>query len=58
MKNIKYKPISSKITPENTIITFDLHDVIFEYDYLEIIKTFLHSEKKTKLIITILNPFI
>jgi len=51
---VKCKPI----TPENTIITFDLHDVIVNYDYSEISKTFFKSKKKLKLLIAMLNPFV
>ena len=51
---IKY----TSITPQNTIITFDLHDVIVNYDYSEITKTFFKSNKKLKLLLAMLNPFI
>lgn len=51
---IKYRPV----TPENTIIAFDLHDVIVNYDYIKIIKTFFKSKGKLKLIIIMLNPYI
>jgi len=51
---IKHTPI----TPENTIIVFDLHDVIVNYDYIKIIKTFFASKGKLKLFITMLNPFV
>jgi len=52
--HIQHKPI----TPENTIITFDLHDVIVNYDYSEILHTFLQNKNKLKLIIAMLNPFV
>lgn len=51
---IRYKPIS----PENTILTFDFHDVIVNYDYPNIISTFLKSNKKLRLFIALLNPFV
>jgi len=46
------------ITPKNTIITFDLHDVIVHYNYSEIAKTFFKSKGKLGLIIAMLNPLI
>ncbi|MFC1841900.1 HAD hydrolase-like protein [Candidatus Dependentiae bacterium] len=52
--SIKYKPI----TPQNTIVTFDLHDVIVNYDYWEIAKTIFKHKKKLKLFIALLNPFV
>lgn len=51
---IKYRPIS----PANTIIAFDFHDVIVNYDYPNIIKTFFASNRKLKLFISFLNPCI
>ncbi|MFC1842806.1 HAD hydrolase-like protein [Candidatus Dependentiae bacterium] len=51
---IKYKPI----TPKNTIIAFDLHDVIVNYDYIGIIKTFFASNGKLRLILAMLNPLV
>jgi len=50
----KYNPI----TPQNTILTFDLHDVIVNYDYGKIIKTFFKSNRKLKLLFAMLNPFV
>jgi len=46
------------IAPENTIISFDLHDVLVRYDYIGIIKEFWSSKRKVGLFITILNPFL
>lgn len=51
---IKYFPAK----PENTIIVFDFHDVLVDYNWPEIIKTFLKSPGKFKLFIALLNPKI
>jgi len=53
-KLLKHNPI----TPQNTVITFDLHDVIVNYDYAAIIKTFFKSKKKLRLILALLNPLV
>lgn len=45
-------------TPDNTIIAFDFHDVLVDYDWPQIIKTFLKSDKKFRLFIALLNPKI
>jgi len=64
-KKLLYKNIGIKellkykhITPQNTIIEFDLHNVIVNYDNIKIIKTFFKSKGKLKLILIMLNPFV
>lgn len=41
--------IQPKPTPKNTIITFDLHNVIFDYDYFELVK-FIFTAKGIKIL--------
>jgi len=50
---VKYKPV----TPQNTIITFDLHDVLVKYDYKAIFNNLWQCDKKFNLFIALLNPF-
>lgn len=50
--------MNKNYSPENTIIAFDFHDVLVNYDYKKIIKTFWSSNKKFKLFIILLNPII
>ena len=45
-------------TPKNTIIAFDLHDVLVRYDYSQIIKHFWYEKHKLKLFVAFLNPFL
>jgi len=56
-KEEKAKLIYTPPTPQNTIIAFDLHDVIVKYDYRAIVKTFFKHDKKLKFFIALLNPF-
>ncbi|KKP29364.1 MAG: hypothetical protein UR12_C0009G0025 [candidate division TM6 bacterium GW2011_GWF2_30_66] len=47
-----------KYSPENTIIAFDFHDVLVNYNWSKIIKIFWSNNRKFKLFITLLNPLI
>jgi len=53
-KLIRYNPI----TTENTIIAFDLHDVLVRYDYKEIFHLLYKNPKKFTLLISLLNPLL
>lgn len=44
--------------PENTIITFDLHGVIFKPDYRALARILWHSKGKLGLIINLMHPRI
>ncbi len=48
--------ISQPITPQNTIITFDLHGVLFQTNYPKIFKIFLRSPHKYRIMLHMLNP--
>lgn len=50
--------MSKKYSTENTIIAFDFHDVLVNYDWTKIMKTFWASKKKLRLFIALLNPLI
>jgi len=58
-RNLDYKKFiqHNPISPDNTTIAFDLHDVIVNYDYKQIAKHILKAENKFSLFIHILNPF-
>lgn len=46
------------VKPQNTIIAFDLHGVLFLADYKSIAKHFWNGKNKIKLCIILLNPLI
>jgi len=45
-------------TPENTIITFDLHDVLVQYDYGQIVNHFWQEKQKLRLFLAFLHPVL
>lgn len=46
------------LTPENTIITFDIHGVLFNPDYLNIALTFLKKPRNYTLLPYLFNPWL
>lgn len=48
--NLLYGGETMTLRPDNTIIAFDLHDVIFTMDYKQILATLWHSDQKWRLI--------
>jgi len=49
-------PRLSNASPENTIIAFDIHGVIFKTDYKKIFKLLWHNKKAAKLLLFIWHP--
>lgn len=46
------------LTPDNTIITFDIHGVIFKTDIKLLLKIFWQHPKKYRIIVTFMHPGI
>lgn len=57
-KNSVKKLLQAPITPESTIIAFDIHGVLFKKDYKKIARIVLHNKKQVStLLLYTLNPF-
>lgn len=52
------KNLPIKITPENTILAFDIHDVLLKADYSLMAQEFFKSPHKLHLLFSLLNPFL
>lgn len=42
--------------PENTLLVFDLHGVVFNHDYKHMLETFWHSPLKNEVVTQLLHP--
>lgn len=47
---------NTPFNPSNTLLVFDLHGVVFNHDYKQMIKTFLKSHQKGQVILQLLHP--
>jgi len=46
------------MNPHKTIVTIDLHGVLFKHDYKNMLRTFFKSKYKAKLFFALLNPLL
>lgn len=49
---------SLRLDPNNTIMLFDLHGVVFKHNYKKMLATFWHSPQKWQLLLNMFNPFL
>lgn len=58
IKNSRLASQKKPFTPDNTLIVFDLHGVVFNHDYKQMVLTFLRSPLKKYVLLQLLHPCI